>query len=71
MWCNNQYKGYKNPISGAKAVMQKSKFVFLSGHGADRFAAENGVEIVDNSYFFEQYMGSASKDKRLLKDPAR
>jgi beta-aspartyl-peptidase (threonine type) len=46
----------KNPISGAKAVMQKSKFVFLSGHGADRFAKDNGVEIVDTSYFFEQYM---------------
>ncbi len=44
----------KNPISAAKAVMTKSKFVFLSGKGADEFAKEKGLEIVDTSYFFDQ-----------------
>jgi beta-aspartyl-peptidase (threonine type) len=44
----------KNPISAAKAIMQKSKFVFLSGKGAEKFANENQIEIVDTSYFFYQ-----------------
>jgi len=44
----------KNPISAAKAIMRKSKFVFLSGTGAEKFAKENKVEIVDTSYFFYQ-----------------
>ncbi len=42
----------KNPISAAKKVMQKSKFIFLSTKGAEQFAKEQGVEIVDTSYFF-------------------
>jgi len=44
----------KNPISAAKAVMQKSKFVFLNGDGAEKFAKEKGIEIVDTSYFYYQ-----------------
>lgn len=44
----------KNPISAAKAIMKKSKFVFLSGMGAEKFAKENHIEIVDTSYFFYQ-----------------
>ncbi len=44
----------KNPISAAKAVMEKSKFVLLSGRGALRFARKNKIEIVDPSYFFDQ-----------------
>lgn len=42
----------KNPINAAYAVMTKSSHVMLSGSGADRFAAEHGVETVkDNLYF--------------------
>ncbi len=44
----------KNPISAAKLIMKKSKFVFLSGKGAEKFAKENNTEIVDTSYFFYQ-----------------
>ena len=44
----------KNPISAAKLIMKKSKFVFLSGLGAEKFAKENNIEIVDTSYFFYQ-----------------
>jgi beta-aspartyl-peptidase (threonine type) len=44
----------KNPISAAKKVMQKSKFVFISGKGAEQFAKEQGLEIVDTSYFFTE-----------------
>lgn len=42
----------KNPISAARVVMEKSQFVFLSGHGAEEFAKEQNLEIVDTSYFF-------------------
>ncbi len=41
----------KNPISGARAVMEKSKHVLLIGKGADSFAKQQGLEIVDPSYF--------------------
>lgn len=44
----------KNPISAAKKVMTKSKFILLSEKGAEQFAKENDVEIVDTSYFFTQ-----------------
>jgi len=41
----------KNPISAARAVMEKSFHVMMAGDGADRFAAKNGVEQVENDYF--------------------
>ncbi|MDR1344770.1 MAG: isoaspartyl peptidase/L-asparaginase [Tannerellaceae bacterium] len=44
-------KTVKNPISAAYAVMTKSPHVMLSGAGADDFAAEQGLDIVDNIYF--------------------
>lgn len=44
----------KNPISLAKAVMQKSPHVMLVGAGADQFAASVGLEQVDPSYFFTE-----------------
>jgi len=44
----------KNPISLAKAVMEKSQFVMLSGAGADQFAASVGLQQVDPSYFFTE-----------------
>jgi beta-aspartyl-peptidase (threonine type) len=41
----------KNPISAARAVMEKSKHVLLVGQGAESFAEQAGLEIVDPSYF--------------------
>ncbi len=41
----------KNPISAARAVMEKSPHVMLTGRGAEQFATEQGLEIVDPSYF--------------------
>lgn len=64
----------KNPITAARAVMEKSPHVLLSGKGADAFARENGVEVVDPSYFYtpERWRGlqrirerdSLAKEKR-------
>ncbi|WP_321321850.1 isoaspartyl peptidase/L-asparaginase [Labilibaculum sp.] len=44
----------KNPISAARKVMENSEHVMLSGHGASDFAKTQGLEIVDQSYFFTQ-----------------
>jgi beta-aspartyl-peptidase (threonine type) len=44
----------KNPITAARAVMEHSVHVMLSGAGASEFAKEQGLEIVDPSYFFTQ-----------------
>ncbi|MCT4628863.1 isoaspartyl peptidase/L-asparaginase family protein [Winogradskyella sp.] len=45
-------KTVKNPINLARAVMENSPHVMLSGNGAETFAAEQGLEIVDPNYFF-------------------
>lgn len=42
----------KNPISAARAVMEKSEHVMMVGHGAEQFAKEAGIEIVDPKYFW-------------------
>lgn len=42
----------KNPIRLARAVMEKSPHVFLARDGAEQFARENGLEIVDPQYFY-------------------
>lgn len=44
----------KNPIDLAVAVMDKSEHVMLSGKGAEQFAAEQGIEVVDPSYFYTE-----------------
>lgn len=44
-------KTVKNPISLARLVMTQTKHVLLGGSGADEFAKEMQVELVDNSYF--------------------
>jgi len=44
-------KTVRNPIEAAYAVMTKTPHVMLSGAGAERFAAEQGLQIVDNTYF--------------------
>ena len=39
------------PVSAARAVMEHSPHVMLTYDGADRFAAEQGLEQVDNGWF--------------------
>ena len=41
----------KNPITAARAVMEKSPHVMMIGGGAEKFAREQKLEIVDPSYF--------------------
>jgi beta-aspartyl-peptidase (threonine type) len=44
----------KNPISLARLVMEKSPHVMLDCAGAEAFAKEQGIELVDEKYFFTQ-----------------
>jgi len=44
----------RNPITTARAVMEKSAHVMLTGKGAETFAAEQGLVIVSPDYFFTQ-----------------
>ena len=41
----------RNPITAARAVMDHSPHVFLSGPGATSFALETGLEWADSSFF--------------------
>jgi beta-aspartyl-peptidase (threonine type) len=41
----------RNPISLARAVMEKSPHVMLAREGADQFSVEQGLEQVDPGYF--------------------
>ncbi len=41
----------KNPIMAAYKVMTKSPYVLMGGVGAEQFAAAEGLDIVDPSYF--------------------
>ncbi len=44
----------KNPITLARAVMEKSPHVMMVGDGAEKFAKEQNIELVDEKYFFVQ-----------------
>src|SRR5213596_2863286 len=47
-------KHIKNPINLARLVMEKSGHVMMDSDGAELFAKENGIELVDQKYFFTQ-----------------
>jgi len=47
-------KHIRNPIVLARLVMEKSGHVMMDGAGAEAFAKENGMELVDQKYFFTQ-----------------
>ncbi len=44
----------RNPITAARAVMEKSEHVLLVGIGAELFAKEKGCKMEDTTYFFDQ-----------------
>ncbi|MDB6161835.1 MAG: isoaspartyl peptidase [Gammaproteobacteria bacterium] len=45
----------KNPIGLARLIMDKSPHVMLIGQGAEKFAREQGLEFVPNTYFRTPY----------------
>ncbi|MBW3128811.1 isoaspartyl peptidase/L-asparaginase family protein [Hymenobacter profundi] len=44
----------RSPITAARAVMDQSEHVMLAGRGAEQFAKEKGLAIVDPSYFYTE-----------------
>ncbi|MEN0004133.1 MAG: isoaspartyl peptidase/L-asparaginase [Bacteroidota bacterium] len=44
----------RNPITAARAVMEQSEHVMLTGEGAEQFALEVGLDTVSNDYFYTQ-----------------
>jgi isoaspartyl peptidase/L-asparaginase-like protein (Ntn-hydrolase superfamily) len=57
----------KNPISLARRVMADTPHVLLAGRGAEEFARQAGLEIVEPEYFqtkFERAKWEASEAKR-------
>lgn len=56
----------KNPISLARAVMEKSEHVMMIGDGAEKFAREQRLEIVDAKYFWTQHRWDALQ--KILKE---
>lgn len=60
-------KTVKNPILLARAVMEHSDHVMLSGRGAEQFAKEQGLELVDNRYFDTQFrLDALNKAKAVM-----
>ncbi len=54
----------KNPIKLARKVAEETNHVFLVGDGAEIFAAEMGLEIVDSDYFFHEERLQRVKDAK-------
>lgn len=60
----------KNPVSAARAVMEKSEHVFLTGRGAEAFAAAQGLQSVEAAYYFTKERWEALQRVRE-EDPAK
>ena len=56
----------RNPVSLARAVLADGRHVLLGGEGADRFAAEKGLDLMDGDYFVtplqRELLGKARAD---------
>ncbi len=62
----------KNPISLARAVMERSEHVFMAGLGAQEFAKKVGAEFMPDDYFFTQQrfdqLQEAKKEDKMILD---
>lgn len=52
-------KTIRSPIEAARLVMDSSPHVLLSGKGAEEYAAQNGLEQVDNKVFDTEFRKDA------------
>ena len=65
-------KTVKSPIALAEAVMEKSVHVMLSGEGAEVFANQQGLALVENNYFnTDARFQSLLKAKKQLAEKAK
>lgn len=44
----------RNPITAARKVMENSPHVMMIGAGAEKFAQQQGLDIVPNTYFYSE-----------------
>lgn len=59
----------RNPITAARAVMEKSEHVMMVGRGAELFATQQGLEIVDPSYFWTERRWKALQKELMQEKP--
>jgi beta-aspartyl-peptidase (threonine type) len=59
-------KNVKNPVLLAKAVMEKTEHVLLSGDGAEEFARKIKLPFEDDTYFFDKFRFN---ELMKIKDP--
>ncbi len=59
----------RNPITAARAVMEKSEHVMMVGRGAELFATQMGLEIVDPSYFWTERRWKALQQELQKEKP--
>ena len=62
----------KNPISAARAVMERSPHVLLAGEGAERFARAAGLEEVEPEHFYTERRWRAlekAREKNEIEKP--
>lgn len=65
-------KHVKSPITLARLVMEKSPHVMMIGDGAEEFAKENDLEMVENEYFitkerWESYQKALKREEEKKK----
>jgi len=60
----------KNPITAARAVMERTEHVMLAGVGADAFAASQGLELAEPEYFYTERRWNQLQEAREKEDAA-
>lgn len=59
-------KHYKNPVSVARKVMEKSEHVMLACEGAEEFAKSMGFEYFENDYFKTEFRIKQAEEAKKL-----
>jgi beta-aspartyl-peptidase (threonine type) len=63
----------RNPVRAARAILEKSPHIYFVAEGAERFAAEHGIPLIDNRELIvprevERWKNAA--EQRYLRTPA-
>jgi L-asparaginase / beta-aspartyl-peptidase len=61
----------KNPIALARAVMERSEHVMMVGEGAEAFASEQKLELVDPKYFYTEKRWQQLQQRLAVKPNAK
>jgi beta-aspartyl-peptidase (threonine type) len=61
----------RNPINLALKVMTESRHVMLMGEGAEKFAVEQGFELIDPAYFHTDHRWKQLQEKKAAETSQR